>query len=147
MRKYLSTNNSEFAYYSCNWLPFSTKLVAVGQFEDGSNGVCSLYDISESSSSEGSLKRTLTLRTRSPLKCCTFDHSILPDRFLATGDFDGELAQWDLEEEGVTPVRTFKAHREIINSLDGTSDAASPFASTVCTAGREGWIFISSFTF
>ena len=35
--------------------------------------------------------------TARALKCCTFAAAAMETRLLATGDFEGNLAQWDLE--------------------------------------------------
>ena len=59
----------------------------------------------------------------------------LEDRSYVTGDFGGNLAVWDLEEE--RPVEEVAgAHSEMINCVTGTE------GGRVVTGGRDGEVVI-----
>ena len=65
------------------------------------------------------------------VRCGTFEGSSLEDRSYVTGDFGGNLALWDLEEE--RPVEEVAgAHSEMINCLTGTE-------------GRDGEVRLHAF--
>ena len=66
------------------------------------------------------------------VRCGSFEGSSLEDRSYVTGDFGGNLALWDLEEE--QPVEEVAgAHSEMINCVTG-----SERDSRVVTGGRDG---------
>ncbi|CAB5217218.1 unnamed protein product [Rhizophagus irregularis] len=76
--------------------------------------------------------------TGGALKCGTFGASSLNARHLATGDFDGRLALWDLEYTEA-PVFSIKAHSSIINDIDGCggSITSSHGPPELATASRD----------
>ena len=58
------------------------------------------------------------------LRCGSFECSSLEDRSYVTGDFGGNLAVWDLEEE--RPVEEVAgAHSEMINCVTGTEGSVT----------------------
>ena len=75
------------------------------------------------------------------VRCGSFECSSLEDRSYVTGDFGGNLAVWDLEEE--RPVEEVAgAHSEMINCVTGTEGgrvvtSASP--RTRDWRGRMDW--------
>ncbi len=84
--------------------------------------------------------KTLTSKSEKPksLKCCTFGASNVEARHLATGDFDGNLQIWDLENLHA-PIYSVKAHSEIINSIDGVAGLGiGEGAPEIVTASRDG---------
>ncbi|WAR18493.1 WDR92-like protein, partial [Mya arenaria] len=71
-------------------------------------------------------------------KCGTFGASSLQQRFLATGDFDGKMAIWNLEALEV-PVYSVKGHSEIINCIDGVGGLGiGEGAPEIVTGSRDG---------
>lgn len=65
------------------------------------------------------------------VRCGSFEGSSLEDRSYVTGDFGGNLATWDLEEE--SPVQEVAgAHSQMINCVTGTQ------GGRVVTGGRDG---------
>lgn len=65
------------------------------------------------------------------VRCGSFESSSLEDRSYVTGDFSGNLATWDLEEE--CPVEEVAgAHSQMINCVTGTE------SGRVVTGGRDG---------
>jgi WD40 repeat protein len=76
-----------------------------------------------------------------PIKCGTFGASSLEDRHLATGDFNGHLALWDLENLAQGPVYSVKAHDQIINAIDGVAGLGiGRGAPEIVTASRDGHV-------
>ena len=72
------------------------------------------------------------------MRCGSFEGSSLEDRSYVTGDFGGNLALWDLEEE--RPVEEVAgAHSEMINCVTGTE------GDRVVTGGRDGEVLIHAF--
>ena len=69
------------------------------------------------------------------VRCGSFEGSSLEDRSYVTGDFGGNLALWDLEEE--RPVEEVAgAHSEMINCVTGTE------GDRVVTGGRDGEVLL-----
>ena len=75
-------------------------------------------------------------------KCGTFGHTSLAERQLATGDFDGSLAVWDLEKLQ-QPVFSVKGHDTIINCIDGCGGMRGAGAPEIATGGRDGAVHLS----
>lgn len=74
----------------------------------------------------------------SSLKCGTFGASKLTDRHLATGDFDGTVALWNLEQLA-SPVSQIQAHEGIVNTIDGCGGKGGEHCPReVATGGRDG---------
>ncbi|KAL3318869.1 WD repeat-containing protein 92 [Cichlidogyrus casuarinus] len=124
-----------FTLFDCKWLPVSTKFVVVGS-TTRDTGCIQIYDVSASD---------ITLYKESEksksFKCCTFGASILPNRHLATGAFDGRLAIWDLGQDGRldNPIYGVQAHDEIINTIDavgGVGVGEGP--PEIATGSRDG---------
>ncbi|KAG1656108.1 WD repeat-containing protein 92 [Nymphon striatum] len=76
------------------------------------------------------------------IKCGTFGASSLQDRCLATGDFDGRLNIWDLENSSKY-VYSAKDHKGIINCIDGVGGAGIGVgAPEIATGGHDGSVKI-----
>jgi hypothetical protein len=71
-------------------------------------------------------------------KCCTFGASTFTNRELATGDYEGNLSIFDLEK-GQSSF-SVKAHKSIINAIDGIGGTGNIGAAEIITAGRDGKI-------
>ncbi|NXJ49598.1 WDR92 protein, partial [Spizaetus tyrannus] len=73
-----------------------------------------------------------------PIKCGTFGATSLQQRYLATGDFGGNLNIWNLEVPEI-PVYSVKGHKEIINSIDGVGGLGiGEGAPEIVTGSRDG---------
>ena len=60
---------------------------------------------------------------------------------LATGDFDGHLAIWDLERLEQGPIHSLKAHEQIINAIDGVGGLGiGQGAPEIVTGSRDGHV-------
>ncbi|RGB25458.1 WD repeat-containing protein 92-like protein [Rhizophagus diaphanus] len=126
-----------FGTYAVKWIPFSAKFVVLGQHPRGT-GLFQVYELNEQE-----LMLIKERETGGALKCGTFDASSLNARHLATGDFDGRLALWDLEYTEA-PVFSIKAHSSIINDIDGCGGAitSSHGPPELATASRDGTVKI-----
>ena len=67
------------------------------------------------------MKKIATYEKPKGFKCGTFHASSVEDRHLATGDYEGNLQIWDLENMGPLdkPIFDVKGHEKIINCIDG----------------------------
>ncbi|XP_027790217.1 dynein axonemal assembly factor 10 isoform X2 [Marmota monax] len=75
-----------------------------------------------------------------PIKCGTFGATSLQQRYLATGDFDGNLHIWNLEAPEI-PVYSVKGHKEIINTIDGIGGLGiGEGAPEIVTGSRDGTV-------
>ncbi|KAL6068678.1 hypothetical protein STEG23_012518, partial [Scotinomys teguina] len=75
-----------------------------------------------------------------PIKCGTFGAASLQQRYLATGDFDGNLHIWNLEAPEM-PVYSVKGHKEIINTIDGIGGLGiGEGAPEIVTGSRDGTV-------
>nr|CAD7443316.1 unnamed protein product [Timema bartmani] len=71
-------------------------------------------------------------------KCGTFGASSLRERHLATGDFDGNLNIWNVDDT-TSPVYSAAAHKEIINCIDGVGGPMiGSGAPELVTGSRDG---------
>ena len=60
---------------------------------------------------------------------------------MATGDFAGHLAIWDLENMSPGPIFSVKAHDQIINCIDGVAGLGiGRGAPEIVTASRDGFV-------
>ena len=75
-------------------------------------------------------------------KCGTFGHSTLAERSLATGDFAGGLAIWDLERLTTPTWSMPSAHSTIINCIDGCGGLKGAGAPEIVTGGRDGCVHV-----
>ena len=73
------------------------------------SGALQTYEISHEDM-QGSLKEILDVEKQNSFKCATFGSAHIQTRFVATGDFNGTLSTWDLENPGL-PVYEAKAHK------------------------------------
>ncbi|XP_045150127.1 dynein axonemal assembly factor 10 isoform X2 [Echinops telfairi] len=121
-----------YTVFDCKWVPCSAKFVAMGNFARGT-GVIQLYEIQH-----GELKLLKEIEKAKPIKCGTFGAASLQQRYLATGDFGGNLHIWNLEAPE-TPVYSVKGHKEIINTIDGVGGLGiGEGAPEIVTGSRDG---------
>ena len=123
-----------YTIYDAKWIPCSAKFVTLGSHPRGT-GALQIYELSHAN-----LKLVKETEKSSSLKCGTFGASSLQQRHLATGDFAGRLMVWDLERLDV-PSHTFKAHKEIINGIDGCGGlGVGAGAPEILTGSRDGCV-------
>ncbi|XDB55356.1 hypothetical protein AB1E18_008822 [Capra hircus] len=123
-----------YTVFDCKWMPCSAKFVTMGNFARGT-GVIQLYEIQQ-----GDLKLLREIEKAKPIKCGTFGATSLQQRYLATGDFAGNLHIWNLEAPEV-PVYSVKGHKEIINTIDGVGGLGiGEGAPEIVTGSRDGTV-------
>ncbi|EPY74890.1 WD repeat-containing protein 92 [Camelus ferus] len=121
-----------YTVFDCKWVPCSAKFVTMGNFARGT-GVIQLYEIQH-----GDLKLLREIEKAKPIKCGTFGATSLQQRYLATGDFAGNLHIWNLEAPEI-PVYSVKGHKEIINTIDGVGGLGiGEGAPEIVTGSRDG---------
>ncbi|XP_078204447.1 dynein axonemal assembly factor 10 isoform X2 [Callithrix jacchus] len=91
-------------------------------------------------SRRASTTRCLTIEKAKPIKCGTFGATSLQQRYLATGDFGGNVHIWNLEAPEM-PVYSVKGHKEIINAIDGVGGLGiGEGAPEIVTGSRDGTV-------
>ncbi|KAL6057413.1 WD repeat-containing protein 92 [Balamuthia mandrillaris] len=146
-----------FMPYQALWMPFSPRFVVLGAFPHAT-GVIQVYSLLPPSASSAtfSLHKEKEVEKQAGFRCGTFEASTYEERHLATGDFQGRLAIWDLEKPTVPVYTVAKAHEGIINTIDGcgggttTGKPSYPdervteqhgsgsYAPEIVTGGRDG---------
>jgi len=122
--------------YDTKWVPCSGRFVLLGS-PARQTGMIQLYSLVK-----GDAELAAELECPKSFKCGTFGHSTLADRHLATGDFAGQLAIWDLERL-VTPTFSVpNAHETIINCIDGCGGLKGAGAPEIVTGGRDGCVHV-----
>jgi WD40 repeat protein len=88
----------------------------------------------------GDVKIINEVTTDHGIKCGTFGASSIEERHLATGDHQGKLVIYDLENLNV-PVYSQQAHISIINTIDGCGGMEIGYgAPEIVTGGRDGCV-------
>ncbi|XP_063222208.1 dynein axonemal assembly factor 10 [Bacillus rossius redtenbacheri] len=124
--------STNFSIFDTRWIPCSPKFVVLGSMPNGT-GIIQLYEISE-----GGITVIKEVQKSKSFKCGSFGASSLRDRQLATGDFEGNLNIWNVEDLS-TPVYSAGAHKEIINSIDGVGGCSLGCgAPEIVTGSRDG---------
>lgn len=125
-----------YTIYDCKWVPRSAKLITLGSYPRGT-GALELHEVSK-----GELKLIQKTEKPKPFKCGTFGASNFHNRSIATGDFEGKLQIWDLENFSI-PTYSTKAHREIVNCIDGVGGLGiGEGAPEIATGSRDGSVKI-----
>ncbi|CAL8258789.1 unnamed protein product [Lota lota] len=123
-----------YTIFDCKWIPCSAKFVCLGNLARGT-GVMQIYEVHQ-----GELQLIREIEKAKPFKCGSFGATSLQQRHMATGDFDGNLHIWDLEA-ALEPLYSVKAHKEIINSLDGVGGlGVGDGAPEIVTGSRDGTV-------
>lgn len=119
-----------FTTFDVKWIPGTASFVAMGHYPNNA-GAITIFDLNK-----GELIVNQELRKANPIKCGTFGHTNgETGRTLATGDFAGGLALWDVERMDTPAVSFPKAHSLIINAIDGALHSGPP---EVVTGSRDG---------
>jgi WD40 repeat protein len=131
-----ATKQLAYSPYDVKWLTCSAKFVVLGQHSRGT-GALEIYELSE-----GTVKLVHQTEKQSAFKCGTFSASPLHAHHLATGDFNGNLCVYDLENTTI-PVFSVKAHEQIINCIDGCGGVGVNMGPPeIATASRDGVVKI-----
>lgn len=120
--------------FDCKWIPCSAKFVVAGQ-TPRAKGILQVYQMNQ-----GKLDLVSEINKEYGFKCCTFGASSFTNRELAVGDYEGYLSIFDLEKG--EPSFKVKAHKSIINGIDGIGGTGNIGAAEIITAGRDGKNFI-----
>uniref|UniRef100_A0A673C1D7 Dynein axonemal assembly factor 10 n=2 Tax=Sphaeramia orbicularis TaxID=375764 RepID=A0A673C1D7_9TELE len=123
-----------YTVFDSKWIPCSAKFVCLGNFARGT-GVMQIYEVQH-----GEAQLVKEVEKPKPIKCGTYGATSLQQRHIATGDFDGNLNIWNLEtpEE---PIYSVKAHKEIVNSIDGVGGLGiGDGAPEIVTGSRDGTV-------
>ncbi|CAN7999334.1 unnamed protein product [Ixodes hexagonus] len=118
--------------FDVKWLPHSAKCVALGRQPNG-RGLLQVLEMNGER-----LEPVHEVEQPQGIKCGTFRASSWEERDIATADFEGRLHIWDLEDPR-EPVANIKAHRQIINSIDGIGGSNdSPVTPSLVTGSKDG---------
>lgn len=121
-----------YTLYDTKWIPRSAKFIALGNHAKGT-GALDIFEIDH-----GKLNVIQQSVKAKALKCGTFGASTYQNRAIATGDFDGNLQIWDIECLQ-TPIYKAKAHKSIVNCVDGVGGlAVGEGAAEIVTGSRDG---------
>lgn len=123
-----------YTLFETKWIPSSAKFVSLGNYARGS-GALQIYEVSH-----GEVKCIIDVQKSKAFKCGTFGASSLANRHLATGNFEGTLNIWNLENLEI-PLYSAKAHKEIINCIDGVGGLGiGEGAPEIVTGSRDGTV-------
>ena len=122
--------------YETKWVPCSARFIVLGS-PARQSGMIQIYNLVK-----GDAELVGELERPKSFKCGTFGHSALAERQLATGDFAGELAIWDLEHLNTPVFQVPKAHETIINCIDGCGGLKGAGAPEIVTGGRDGCVHV-----
>ncbi|EDO30763.1 predicted protein [Nematostella vectensis] len=131
-----ATSSLNYTLFDAKWVPCSARFVVLGNHARGT-GAMQVYELSK-----GSIKLLKDVEKRTPFKCGTFGASSLQQRYLATGDFEGKMMIWNLENTE-KPVYSVKAHTQIINAIDGVGGlGVGEGAPEIVTGSRDGSVSV-----
>ncbi|KAL0276141.1 UNVERIFIED_CONTAM: hypothetical protein PYX00_003776 [Menopon gallinae] len=131
-----SEKSTNFSIYDARWVPCSTKFIVLGSKPRGT-GALQIYEISK-----GEVNIVKDIEKSKAFKCGTFGASSLRERHFATGDFEGRLQVWDLEDLTI-PVYSAQGHTDIINGIDGVGGMSiGSGAPEIVTGSRDGSVKI-----
>ncbi|RKO97370.1 hypothetical protein CXG81DRAFT_26856 [Caulochytrium protostelioides] len=129
------TKHVAFTPYEARWIPRTARLVVIGQHARGT-GALHLLQLG----TQGEMSTLFETEKSAAIKCSTFGASAYGAAQLATGDFDGQVAVYDLEH-GAKPVYCVSgAHDGVVNAIDGCGARPDTGAPELATAGRDGVI-------
>jgi WD40 repeat protein len=117
--------------FDVKWIPSSAKIVVAGQ-TPRAKGILQIYQLNQ-----GKLELVNEFNKEYGIKCCTFGASSFTSRELACGDYEGNLTIYDLEK-GQPSYTIKKAHKSIINAIDGIGGTGNIGPAEIITAGRDG---------
>ncbi|KEG13083.1 WD repeat domain 92, partial [Trypanosoma grayi] len=119
--------NLLYTAFDVKWVPNSASFAVVGQYPNN-QGAISLLQLNK-----GELRVEREIKTKMPIKCCTFGHNSPQQQSvitLCTGDFAGGLSVCDVERldggSGDAVFHVPHAHESIINAVDGAQHSGPP---------------------
>ncbi|XP_065076828.1 dynein axonemal assembly factor 10 [Ochlerotatus camptorhynchus] len=123
----------DYSIFDVKWIPCSAKFVVVGSKPKG-NGILQIYELNR-----GELDKVIEVEKPKSFKCCSFGASRLRETQLATGDFVGKLAIYDVERLEQPVYEVAEAHTGIINAMDAIGGTTiNCGAPEIVTGGRDG---------
>lgn len=129
-----------FTPMDVRWIPVSPRFVTIGTYARGTGAIV----IHEMTPSE--VKVVKEIERPSGVKCCTFGASFLEDRYLAVGDYGGNVSILNLEtasNNNPTTVWSVKAHSTLVNCIDGIGGLSIGYgAPELATGSRDGIVRI-----
>lgn len=120
--------------YETKWIPASARFVLLGS-PARQTGMLQIYQLNG-----GGIELQAEVERPKSFKCGTFGATTLAERHIATGDFEGKLANWDLET--LKETYTIKAHDTIINAIDGCGGLKGAGAPEIVTGSRDGCVHV-----
>jgi len=121
--------------YDTKWVPCSARFVSLGT-PARQTGLIHVYSLTA-----GDIELQAELERPKAFKCGTFGASSIAERHLATGDFAGGVALWDLERLQ-EPLIATQGHEAIINCIDGCGGLKGAGAPEIATGGRDGAVHV-----
>jgi len=121
--------------YDTKWVPCSARFVSLGT-PARQTGLIHVYSLTA-----GDIELQAELERPKAFKCGTFGASSIAERHLATGDFAGGVALWDLERLQ-EPLFAMQGHEAIINCIDGCGGLKGAGAPEIATGGRDGAVHV-----
>ncbi|CAL6071912.1 G-beta repeat-containing protein [Hexamita inflata] len=108
----LYSQQTNYTIFGISWIPNSARVLSVGMAARGT-GIISVWNFDDQKLVEQSRHEK-----QSALKCVTFGASLAPSRTFGTGDHDGNLFTFDIENLQ-KPQFHVKAHQSMIHCVDG----------------------------
>lgn len=123
----------DYSIFDVKWIPCTAKFVVIGSKPKGT-GLLQIYELNR-----GELDKVREVEKPKSFKCCSFGASGLREKQLATGDFVGKLAIYDVERLEEPVYEVAEAHAGIINTLDAIGGTTvNCGAPEIVTGGRDG---------
>eukprot|EP00088_Acartia_fossae_P008500 TRINITY_DN1405_c0_g1_i15.p1 TRINITY_DN1405_c0_g1~~TRINITY_DN1405_c0_g1_i15.p1 ORF type:complete len:335 (-),score=57.98 TRINITY_DN1405_c0_g1_i15:64-1068(-) len=116
----------ESTIFSLSWIPSSARFFTLGTDVKG-KGKISIFSLNGREVVESG-----SALVENSLRCCTLETGQVSDRQVATGDFSGHLAIWDLET--LAQEKSVKAHSDVLTCVAGSGFGSSQ----IVTGGRDG---------
>ena len=133
----------DFTPYDTKWIPGTAKFVLGGQTMRAT-GIMKVYKLNQEKCDvelDVSICDNTQIGEGGGVKSFSFGASPFAGQHLAIGDFNGELRLHDLEKNKV--FWRVKAHKEIINSVDGIGGLDIGYgAPEILTGSRDGCVKI-----
>jgi len=120
--------------YETKWIPSSARFCLLGS-PARQTGLLQIYQLNGSG-----IELQAEVERPKAFKCGSFGATTITERHFATGDFEGKLANWDLET--LKETFTIKAHDTIINCIDGCGGLKGAGAPEIATGSRDGCVHI-----
>ncbi|KAH0572655.1 WD domain, G-beta repeat-containing protein [Spironucleus salmonicida] len=126
---------TNYTIYGSSWIPQSARFLSVGMAPKGT-GQITVWGFDDQK-----LTKITQHEKQSALKCVSFGASITPQRHFATGDHDGNLFVYDVENLS-KPVFQQKAHNAIVHCVDGIGgkNVQQTGAPEIATGGADGLV-------